>query len=48
LQFPLSEGFEHRSIEEDLISFFARLLIQSFIIPLFNSLFVYARIFLSI
>jgi hypothetical protein len=45
LQFPLSKGFKPRIVEEDLISF-KLLLFQSFIIPPFDSLFVYACIFI--
>jgi hypothetical protein len=46
LQFPLFEGFKPRNVEDDLISFFEFLLLQSFVIPPFNSLIVY-RIFVS-
>jgi hypothetical protein len=42
LQFPLSEGFKPRIVEEDLISFFKLFLLQPFIILHFNSLLVYA------
>jgi hypothetical protein len=45
LQFPLSEGFESRIVEEDLISFFKFFLLP-FVIPPFDPLFVYARIFI--
>jgi hypothetical protein len=47
LQFPLSEGFKPGIVEEDLISLFEFLFLQSFVIPNFNSLFVYARIFVG-
>jgi hypothetical protein len=40
LQFPLSEGFKPRIVEEDLISFLKLFLFQPFIIPPINSLFV--------
>jgi hypothetical protein len=33
LQFPLSEGFKPRIVEEDLISFFILILVQPFVIP---------------
>jgi hypothetical protein len=46
LQFPLSEGFKPRIVEEDLISFFEFLLLQPFVIPPFNALFVNAHIFI--
>jgi hypothetical protein len=47
LQFHFSEGFKPRIVEEDLISFFEFLFIQSFVIPPFNPLFVYTRIFVG-
>jgi hypothetical protein len=39
LQFPLSEGFKPQIVEEDLISF-KFFLLQPFVIPPFNPLFV--------
>jgi hypothetical protein len=38
LQFPLSEGFKPRIVEEDLISFFKLFLFQSFICLHFHML----------
>jgi hypothetical protein len=32
LQFPLSEGFKPRIVEEDLISFFEFFFLQSFVV----------------
>jgi hypothetical protein len=46
LQFPLSESFKPRLVEEDLISFFKLFLFQPFIILPFDSLLVHAYIFL--
>jgi hypothetical protein len=48
LQFPFFEGFKPRIVEEDLISFFGLFLFQSLIIQPFDSLFVYACIFISL
>jgi hypothetical protein len=47
LQFPLFECLKPRIVEEDLISFFEFLFLQSFVILPFNPLFVYARIFVG-
>jgi hypothetical protein len=40
VQFPLSEGSKPRIVEEDLISLFKFFLLQPFVIPPFNPLFV--------
>jgi hypothetical protein len=48
LQFPLSEDFKPRIVEEDLSSFFEFLFLQPLVIPPFNPLFVYARILICL
>jgi hypothetical protein len=44
LQFPLSDGYKPRIVEENLTSFFEFFLLQPFVIPPFNPLFVNACI----